>query len=160
MPNDHPAPRVTTRAASVRRTRATSSGGPAVSRETGELVMSAHRANTNRRTRRKGLAVLSVSAAGLWLALVATPAAADDLPEPTTRPETTTTVPFPGPPSYPNYDPRYEVAPREWAVEQGSGLEATSVALGALGGIALAGAGLGITLGVQRRRDHAPQHST
>jgi hypothetical protein len=34
------------------------------------------------------------------------------------------------------------------------GLDTTSVALGALGGIALGGAGLGITLVVQRRRDH------
>ncbi|MFG1817803.1 hypothetical protein ACGFIF_28865 [Kribbella sp. NPDC049174] len=34
------------------------------------------------------------------------------------------------------------------------GFEATSVAAGALGGIALAGVGLAITLGVQRRRDH------
>jgi hypothetical protein len=38
---------------------------------------------------------------------------------------------------------------------QGSGLDTTSVALGALGGIALGGAGLGITLAVQRRHDHA-----
>ena len=35
------------------------------------------------------------------------------------------------------------------------GLDTTSVALGALGGIALGGAGLGITLLVQRRHDHA-----
>lgn len=35
------------------------------------------------------------------------------------------------------------------------GLDTTSVALGALGGIALGGAGLGIALVVQRRRDHA-----
>ena len=34
-------------------------------------------------------------------------------------------------------------------------LDTTSVALGALGGIALGGVGLGITLVVQRRRDHA-----
>jgi hypothetical protein len=41
-----------------------------------------------------------------------------------------------------------------------SGLDTTSVALGALGGIALGGAGLGITLGMQRRRDHAAaQHA-
>jgi hypothetical protein len=38
---------------------------------------------------------------------------------------------------------------------QRSGLDTTSVALGALAGIALGGAGLGITLVVQRRRDHA-----
>jgi hypothetical protein len=37
----------------------------------------------------------------------------------------------------------------------GSGLDVTSIALGAMGGIALGGAGLGITLVVQRRREHA-----
>jgi hypothetical protein len=42
---------------------------------------------------------------------------------------------------------------------QGDGMEPTSVAAGALGGIALAGAGLGITLGVQRRRDRATLHT-
>lgn len=36
-----------------------------------------------------------------------------------------------------------------------NGLDTNSVALGALAGIALGGAGLAITLGVQRRRDHA-----
>jgi hypothetical protein len=40
-------------------------------------------------------------------------------------------------------------------VTQRNGLDTTSVALGALAGIALGGAGLGITLVVQRRRDHA-----
>jgi hypothetical protein len=35
------------------------------------------------------------------------------------------------------------------------GLDTNSVVLGALAGIALGGAGLGITLGVQRRRDDA-----
>ena len=38
---------------------------------------------------------------------------------------------------------------------QDDGLDANSVALGALGGIALGGAGLAIALGTQRRRDHA-----
>jgi hypothetical protein len=63
----------------------------------------------------------------------------------------TGTVPNQGPPNYPRYDPAYEVRP----VEQRNALDTTSVALGALGGIALGGAALGITLGVQRRRDHA-----
>jgi hypothetical protein len=40
------------------------------------------------------------------------------------------------------------------ATSQGSGLDTTSVALGVLGGIAFSGAGLGISLAVQRRRDH------
>ena len=44
------------------------------------------------------------------------------------------------------------------AVGPGEGRQGTSVALGALGGIAVAGAGLGITLGVQRRREHATPH--
>jgi hypothetical protein len=39
------------------------------------------------------------------------------------------------------------------------GLDATSVALGALGGIAVGGAGLGVSLAVQRRRDHTALHS-
>jgi hypothetical protein len=55
----------------------------------------------------------------------------------------------PGPPVYPNYDPQYQVSA---PVEQGSGLDTTSVALGALGGIALGGAALGITLAVERHR--------
>jgi hypothetical protein len=38
------------------------------------------------------------------------------------------------------------------------GLDATSIALGALGGITFAGAGLGVALGVQRRRDHVAPH--
>lgn len=54
-----------------------------------------------------------------------------------------------GPPNYPAYSPAYEVA------SDSNSLDTTSIALGALGGIAFAGAGLGITLGVQRRRDHA-----
>ncbi|WP_132212711.1 hypothetical protein [Kribbella steppae] len=41
------------------------------------------------------------------------------------------------------------------AIVQDEGLDATSVALGALAGIALGGTGLAITLGVQRRRYQA-----
>jgi hypothetical protein len=37
---------------------------------------------------------------------------------------------------------------------QGDGLDVNSVVLGSLAGIALAGAGLGISVGRQRRRDH------
>jgi hypothetical protein len=44
-------------------------------------------------------------------------------------------------------------APAE-SINQATALEATSVVLGALGGITLGGAALGITLAVQRRRDH------
>ena len=37
-------------------------------------------------------------------------------------------------------------------------VDASSAALGALGGIALGGVGLGIMVGVQRRRDHSAIH--
>ncbi|MEU4295186.1 hypothetical protein AB0E63_43790 [Kribbella sp. NPDC026596] len=118
--------------------------------------MSAHAAKPTSPARRKGLAALTASGAGILLALMATaaPATASSMQDPYVPPEPPATVPNPGPPTYPNYDPQYEVSP----VEQDSGLDTTSVALGALGGIALGGAGLGITLGVQRRRDHAAPH--
>jgi hypothetical protein len=61
--------------------------------------------------------------------------------------------------NYPKDDVGYQVPSSGSVGGQGDGVEATSVALGALGGIALAGAGLGITLGVQRRRDHAAPHT-
>ena len=60
------------------------------------------------------------------------------------------TAPDQRPPNYPAYDQDL-IRP----VEQRNGLDTTSVALGAVGGMALGGAALGITLGVQRRRDHA-----
>jgi hypothetical protein len=112
--------------------------------------------NPSSQTGRKRLAVLTASGAGILLALMATaaPATASSMREPYDPPETSATVPNPGPPNYPKYDPKSEVSP----VEQESGLDTTSVALGALGGIALAGAGLGIARGVQRRRDHAAPH--
>ena len=37
-------------------------------------------------------------------------------------------------------------------------VDASSAAIGALGGIALGGIGLGIMVGVQRRRDHSTAH--
>jgi hypothetical protein len=40
------------------------------------------------------------------------------------------------------------------SINQATALHTTSIALGALGGITLAGAALGITLAVQRHRDH------
>lgn len=54
--------------------------------------------------------------------------------------------------NYPNYDPFYEVQP----LEREEGVDTTSVAFGALGGIALAGATLGISLGIRRHRRSAP----
>jgi hypothetical protein len=81
-------------------------------------------------TRLTRLAVGACAGACLALTMVAAPASAD------VKPET-------GPPAQTAKD---------------SGLDATSIALGALGGIAFAGAGLGITLGVQRRRDHTTPH--
>ena len=80
-------------------------------------------------TRLTRLAVGACAGACLALTMVAAPASADVKPE---------------------------TGPAE-TVED-SGLDATSLALGALGGIAFAGAGLGITLGVQRRRDHTTPH--
>jgi hypothetical protein len=61
--------------------------------------------------------------------------------------------------NYPKDDLGYQVPSSGSVGRQGDGLQATSVALGALGGIALAGAGLGIILGVQRRRDHTTPHT-
>lgn len=138
----------------------------------------AHRGIATANPRRKGWTALTISAAGIWLALAATATAtAADQTEPANRPEitasvpnqgppnypnygrTTAPMPNPGPPNYPNYDPRYEVPRAESVVQQSKGLDTNSVALGALGGIALACAGLGITLGVQRRRDHAAPHA-
>jgi hypothetical protein len=108
---------------------------------------------TTGRTSKKALAVLTTGVAASWLAVtVMTPAVAAPLES--TAAAHTVSASNPGPPNYPNYDPRYEVPRTESVVAQGNGLETTSVALGALGGIALAGAGLGLTLGVQRRRDH------
>ncbi|MEU4295302.1 hypothetical protein AB0E63_44380 [Kribbella sp. NPDC026596] len=61
---------------------------------------------------------------------------------------------------YPGYaDPPAPLAPVE-PVNQGTALDTTSIALGALGGIALGGAALGIALGVQRHRDHSAPHPT
>ena len=115
--------------------------------------MSTHRTTTASRPPSRVLTALTVSIAGIWLALAATaaPATAVDQPAPTPA----ATMPNPGPPNYPNYDPQYEVPRVASVADHENGLDTTSVALGALGGIALAGAGLGITLGVQRRRDHA-----
>jgi hypothetical protein len=50
--------------------------------------------------------------------------------------------------------PGYADQPSPTSTVPNRGLDTTSVALGALGGIALGAAGLGMTLVVQRRRDH------
>ena len=99
-----------------------------------------------------------VAGTGVCLAVVSVtiPAGASVMPD--DPPVAASTVPAPGYDhtyNYPNYDPRYDVQP----VEHSDSIHTTSVALGALGGIALAGAGLGITLGLQRRRDHTALHS-
>ena len=148
--------------------------------------MSAHGTSTCQAWR-KGLAALTMSSAGIWFAVMATaaPATALEPPEPRSEAGSVATMPTQGPPNYPNYDPRYEVSPAKQGngsvptmptqgppnypsydpryevkpVNQGNGLDTTSVALGALCGIALAGAGLGITLGVQRRREHSAPHT-
>jgi hypothetical protein len=90
--------------------------------------MSAH--GTKLTTRTTKLARLTVCAgaclAGLTLALPATAGVAPEPPDP----------------------------PTVVYVDEDDGFETTSVAAGALGGIAVASVGLAITLGVQRRRDH------
>jgi hypothetical protein len=89
--------------------------------------------------------------AGVLLALTVTagPAIAVELPDPpVVRPSAVEQ----GPPNYPNYDPRYEVKVSPAVEQQKSGLDTNSAVLGALGGIALGGAALGITLVVERRR--------
>jgi hypothetical protein len=56
---------------------------------------------------------------------------------------------------YPGYADQTTPGPAPvQSVNQAAALHATSIALGAIGGITLGGAALGITLAVQRRRDH------
>ncbi|WP_165556156.1 hypothetical protein [Kribbella pittospori] len=95
--------------------------------------------------------LLTTSGAAVLFALMVTagPAAAIAVPEPGSG---TPSVAEPGPPNYPEYDPQYEVPPV--TVAQDTGLDASSAALGALAGIALAGAGLGTAMVVTRRRDN------
>jgi hypothetical protein len=50
------------------------------------------------------------------------------------------------------------LAPPPAAAQPEPAVDVSSAALGALGGIALGGVGLGITLGIQRRRDHSTAH--
>jgi hypothetical protein len=95
--------------------------------------------------------LVTTSGAAVLLALMATtgPAAAVEPPEPGGTSGSSATLP--GPPNYPEYDPRYELAP---VAKQDTGIDTSSAALGALGGIALGGAGLGIALAVSRRHHH------
>jgi hypothetical protein len=116
--------------------------------------MSGHATNQRRRASRKALAALAASGAGVCLAAVVTagPAIAIEKPEPHGPAQNAPNAasPYePGPPNYPSYDPQYDVSA---PVAQGTGLDTTSIALGALGGIAVGGAALGITLAVERRR--------
>ncbi len=100
-----------------------------------------------------------VPGAGVCLALlsVAAPASASIQPHDPPIPASIA--------SAPGYDHTYndpsgnqpdEVQPVQ---PQSDGLHTTSVTLGALGGIVFAGACLGVTLGVQRRRHHSALHS-
>lgn len=50
------------------------------------------------------------------------------------------------------------LAPPPAAAQPEPAVDVSSAALGALGGIALGGVGLGIALGIQRRRDHSTAH--
>ena len=119
--------------------------------------MSAHGTNTCL-TWKKGLAALTMSGAGIWLAAMATaaPATATEPPAPHSAAGSVATMPTQGPPNYPTYDPRNQVTVKP--VKQGNGQATNSATLTALGGLALGGAGLGITLGVQRRRKHSASH--
>ena len=72
------------------------------------------------------------AAVGVALMTAAAPAMASEPPEPRGAPYEQTTA--------------------------GGSVDVSSVALGALSGIALSGAGLGIAYGVQRRRDRSTAH--
>ncbi|MGW1344227.1 hypothetical protein ACWCOV_24525 [Kribbella sp. NPDC002412] len=89
--------------------------------------------------------MMTSAAALLTLAATAVPAAAVDVPE---RPNTPAIVEQ-GPPSYPAYDPQYELAP---VATPGSG-DTSSAVLGALAGFALTGAAFGTAFAVARHRD-------
>lgn len=126
--------------------------------------MSAHRAPQARSAKaasapkRKALTCLAVSIATASLAVTtAALATAVEVPEPT-GPTTSVTMPNPGPPNHPAYEAQRDVSQADKNSELDSNYVAL-VALGALGGIALAGAGLGITLAIQRRRDHTTPHA-
>jgi hypothetical protein len=95
--------------------------------------------------------VLTTSGAAVLFAFmaIAGPAAALEAPEPGGGPTTTE----PGPPNYPTYAPQYEVPQ---VAAQDTGIDASSAALGALAGIALGGAGLGVALAVGRHRHPQP----
>jgi hypothetical protein len=99
--------------------------------------------------------------AGVLLALTVTagPAIAIELPagDPYVP---TPAVAEPGPPNYPSYDPQDEAKLLPPVEQRKSGLDTTSVALGALGGIALGGAALGIALTIERRRHLTALRST
>lgn len=99
--------------------------------------------------------------AGVLLALTvaAGPAIAVELPPPAPY-GPTPSVFEQGPPNYPGYDPQDEAKLFPPVEQRKSGLETTSIALGALGGIALGGAALGITLTIERRRHLAALRST
>ncbi|HYU86737.1 MAG TPA: hypothetical protein VEK80_18175 [Kribbellaceae bacterium] len=95
--------------------------------------MSAHGTKIISRTRK--LAGLTVGAGACLAALtIATPANAQDQPERPDGPVVVNPKPVDG------------------------GFELTSAAAGALGGITLAGAGLAIAAGLQRRRDNTAAH--
>jgi hypothetical protein len=105
--------------------------------------------------------------AGVLLALTVTagPAIAAEMPPQDMGVAPVATEPAPsmfqqGPPNYPSYDPQYETKLFPPVERSKSGLDTTSVALGALGGIALGGAALGITLVIERRRHLTALRST
>ncbi|TCO51535.1 hypothetical protein EV646_101526 [Kribbella antiqua] len=91
----------------------------------------------------------------LAFAAVAAPEASAVPVDPDRGSQSSPLVPYDWPDEGSGY-PGYGDQPAPTVSTQGSALDATSVALGALGGIAFGAAALGITLAVQRRRDHTP----
>lgn len=99
--------------------------------------------------------------AGALLALTVTAGPAIAIELPARDPNVPTPAAFePGPPNYPSYDPQDEAKLFPPVAQRKSGLDTTSVALGALGGIALGGAAFGITLIIERRRHPTALRST
>ena len=97
----------------------------------------------------KALAALAAGGAATGLLLLSTTLPATMSREPARPAETTATAMYPGPPNYPNYAPQYEEAPPVIA-QTSAGLNTTPIVLG---GIALAGAAVGITLIATHRRN-------
>ena len=112
--------------------------------------MAARKLSNTRRISGRRLAALSAAGAGACLAmLVATGPSAAKVDPPAPADVVTSPVPT-GPPNYTNY----RAATESTTVGQETGLDATSIGLGVLGGLALGATGLGVARTTHRRRDH------